>query len=192
MEHIEAMSLQDQIVAQLRRAILDGSIVGGTELAQVALAAKLGVSRMPVREALFALEHQGLVVRLPNNHCRVVAPTATQVSRVLALCECVEASVLLGLGEQDLAQVPARELAFHAALRDLSGEGYPRRVLATTSEVYVAYLAERAAAMRGRREGLLERALGCAAAADEAGVRAGLGAYFSMLMEDCPFGEGDE
>lgn len=140
MERIEIKSAQDGIVAQLSRAILDGSIPTGTEMTQVGLAEELGVSRMPVREALFALEHQGLVTRLPNNHCRVVRPTVTQLARVLAMCEVGELSVLSSLTSERAAALPAEELPFHLALREACGEGYPRRVLTTTVDVYVRYI----------------------------------------------------
>ncbi|MEI6715255.1 MAG: GntR family transcriptional regulator [Verrucomicrobiota bacterium] len=51
----------DQAVALLRRRIIDGEYEPGTLLAETAVARDLGVSRVPVREALFALERDGLV-----------------------------------------------------------------------------------------------------------------------------------
>jgi len=45
----------------LRRQILSGVAEPGTLLAEAAVARRLGVSRVPVREALFALEREGLV-----------------------------------------------------------------------------------------------------------------------------------
>ena len=40
---------------------MDGVLLPGTQLAEAAVAGRLGVSRVPVREALFALEREGLV-----------------------------------------------------------------------------------------------------------------------------------
>jgi DNA-binding GntR family transcriptional regulator len=46
----------------LRQAILEGTLAPGDKLNQDTLAAKLGVSRMPVREALGRLEAEGMIV----------------------------------------------------------------------------------------------------------------------------------
>jgi len=61
----------EQTVAQLRRLILEGDLEPGVRLQEVELAAQLGVSRTPVREALRALSSQGLVEVLPNRGARV-------------------------------------------------------------------------------------------------------------------------
>lgn len=54
-------SLAQDVTSRLRRAILNGELEAGTGLPEAATAAKLGVSRVPVREALVQLERQGLV-----------------------------------------------------------------------------------------------------------------------------------
>jgi DNA-binding GntR family transcriptional regulator len=51
----------DQAAAFLRSRIIDGVLEPGALLAESAAARELGVSRVPVREALFALEREGLV-----------------------------------------------------------------------------------------------------------------------------------
>jgi DNA-binding GntR family transcriptional regulator len=59
-------STPDIIVDALRRAILSGSIGGGTQLKQNEVAARFGVSVVPVREALQRLVAEGLAVLRPN------------------------------------------------------------------------------------------------------------------------------
>ncbi len=54
-------SCTDTATDRLRREILDGRAAPGDLLAEAAVARGLGVSRVPVREALFALERDGLV-----------------------------------------------------------------------------------------------------------------------------------
>lgn len=55
-------SLADGVAEQIRRAILRAELPEGHPIAEAQLAAKLGTSRGPVREALFQLEREGLVV----------------------------------------------------------------------------------------------------------------------------------
>lgn len=52
----------DEITHLLRRAIVEGEIKPGSALAEPVLAERFGASRAPVREALIALEREGLVV----------------------------------------------------------------------------------------------------------------------------------
>lgn len=54
-------SRRDDILSQLRTLILEGDLRPGERLVERTLAETLGVSRVPVREALRALEHEGLV-----------------------------------------------------------------------------------------------------------------------------------
>lgn len=53
--------LQDQVYQSLRNAILNGELITGERLVEAQLAAKLQVSRTPVREALRLLQHENLV-----------------------------------------------------------------------------------------------------------------------------------
>lgn len=52
--------------ATLHRAIREGEYLPGTRLKEVDLAAQLGMSRTPVREAIRQLQRDGVVVVLPN------------------------------------------------------------------------------------------------------------------------------
>lgn len=54
-------TLHEGIVTTLRRAILDGDFKAGEKLGQEELAQALGVSRMPIREALRQLEKEGFL-----------------------------------------------------------------------------------------------------------------------------------
>lgn len=70
-----------RIAEQLRERILRGEVAPGTRIRQEDVAEQFGASRVPVREALRILEHDGLVT--------LVANTGAWVSR-LTLAECDE------------------------------------------------------------------------------------------------------
>lgn len=72
----------DHITQMLRYEILSGSMKPGDELAQESIAEQLGLSRMPVREALQALEQEGFLVRLPNRHMQVARLAPDHVSHI--------------------------------------------------------------------------------------------------------------
>ncbi|MDQ2654587.1 MAG: GntR family transcriptional regulator [Chloroflexota bacterium] len=65
------MPLSEIATRYLRAAILDGRLRPGTRLRQEAIARELGASRIPVREALRALENEGLVNLTPRSGARV-------------------------------------------------------------------------------------------------------------------------
>jgi len=64
-------SLADGVAGQIRSAILRAELPEGAPIAEAQLAARLGTSRGPVREALFQLEREGLVVFSEKGRCRV-------------------------------------------------------------------------------------------------------------------------
>jgi DNA-binding GntR family transcriptional regulator len=64
-------SLADGVAEQIRGAILRAELPEGAPIAEAQLAGRLGTSRGPVREALFQLEREGLVVFSEKGRCRV-------------------------------------------------------------------------------------------------------------------------
>ncbi|MDN5858340.1 MAG: GntR family transcriptional regulator [Pseudonocardia sp.] len=70
---IESRSVVEQVTTELRRSILSGGLAPGQEFALREIAGQLGVSFIPVREALRSLESEGLVVTRPGRSA-VVAP----------------------------------------------------------------------------------------------------------------------
>jgi DNA-binding GntR family transcriptional regulator len=64
--------MADEVAATLRDMILEGELHHGERRTQEELATELGVSTMPVREALLKLTAAGLVEATPNRSFRVV------------------------------------------------------------------------------------------------------------------------
>jgi len=67
-------NLADEVAEHLRAAILSGRLASGSRIDQDAIAAQLGVSRLPVREALISLDREGLV--------HTIARRGSYVSRI--------------------------------------------------------------------------------------------------------------
>ena len=163
----------------LRDAILSGGIEPGAELTQVDLASSLGVSRMPVREALIILEYQGLVERLPNQHVRVVRTGRIFFTEVFALAAAIERRVLeQGKPEQagpDMGE-DFEEIAFHRALCQRAESGLPRQTLETVTETYIQYALDCPGYDRSAGLSTLRRAV-------ESGTKADLETYYAGLID---------
>jgi DNA-binding GntR family transcriptional regulator len=63
--------LADGVADQIRRAIIDASLLEGNLVPEGQLASQLGTSRGPVREALIQLEREGLVVFDSRGRARI-------------------------------------------------------------------------------------------------------------------------
>ncbi len=75
----------ESAAAALRDAILAGRLAPGTQLREVHIAAELGVSRAPLREALRSLEEEGLVVRHAYRGAFVAEIGAETVEEIASL-----------------------------------------------------------------------------------------------------------
>jgi DNA-binding GntR family transcriptional regulator len=81
-------SIPRDMHAELREMIMAGELTSGVHVTESELAARLGVSRTPVREALRTLERNGLVVR---SHQGITVPTQTRAE----MNEVYDAHILL-------------------------------------------------------------------------------------------------
>jgi DNA-binding GntR family transcriptional regulator len=82
-------------VTQLLRQSLDrGRWPSGSPLRQEEIATEFGVSRVPVREALFQLQAEGLVDMVPNKGMYVRTVSASDLSELFRLRRLIETDVL--------------------------------------------------------------------------------------------------
>jgi DNA-binding GntR family transcriptional regulator len=79
-----------ETTAQLRAEILEGEFLPGERLGEVELAGRFGVSRTPVREALRALESEGLVELQPGRGASVVDLTEQSLEAIFEMRARVE------------------------------------------------------------------------------------------------------
>lgn len=83
---------ENSVYSKLKTAIRKKYIKQGSQLVEVTLAQKLGVSRTPVRSAIKRLEAEGLVNSIPNRGAFVVTPTQNEIEEtflVRAQLECM-------------------------------------------------------------------------------------------------------
>lgn len=78
-------TLSSTVASRLRDLIVTGQLKAGTPLRLKELAARLGVSMMPVREALRYLESEGLVVMEPHRGASVARLSMDDVEELYAV-----------------------------------------------------------------------------------------------------------
>jgi len=83
-------NLREQVLQQVRAEIISGQSMPGSMYSVPTLAASLGVSTTPVREALLELTRSGLVEPVRNRGFRVVEPTLTELRNLFDLREILE------------------------------------------------------------------------------------------------------
>ncbi|MCF0237569.1 MAG: GntR family transcriptional regulator [Sphaerochaetaceae bacterium] len=87
---INSESLADQVYSWVKSEILKGNIKGGEKISEESLAAKLGVSRTPIREALKRLSEYGIVAISPRSHAHVIKLTETDAEEIANFRICLE------------------------------------------------------------------------------------------------------
>lgn len=142
----EPATVARRVERALRRAIVTLELPPGAALSEAELAARFEVSRQPIREALIALAHAGLVEIQPRRGTTVVRISPDQMRQVRFIRESIEVSVAraaassfdpamrrrieVGLEAQarhaaalDTEAFRREDEAFHAALAE--GAGFP-------------------------------------------------------------------
>lgn len=78
------------VADEVRERIIDGRVRLGAGLSEQSLAAELGISKTPVREALLQLKQEGLVQVQPQRGTYVFRLEADQVTQITELREVLE------------------------------------------------------------------------------------------------------
>jgi DNA-binding GntR family transcriptional regulator len=132
--------LAAQVADQLREAITYGTLRLGEAISEERIATLLGVSRTPVREALTALQMQGLVVIQPQRGSFVFQPDVEDIAELCEFRAIIEGQAMRlaharhrvethealkkAEAEQELAEKAGRaDAAFHNAF--IAGCGNP-------------------------------------------------------------------
>jgi len=155
--------LADQIADSIRNMIVAGDLKPGDRIVESRIAREIGVGQPTVREALLALEHQGLVARKANQGCVVTSLTRAEICqliRVRAELETLAVELAVETAtDAEIAQVlkitdrmkeaaevrdPQRffeyDLRFHQALWGLSHNSFLPRLLEQALAPLLAFL----------------------------------------------------
>ena len=113
-------SVTDQVAETLRRMILRRELPPGQKVTQDDLAKRMGVSTMPVREALLRLAAEGLIAAAPNRSFHVVRTTANDVRDVFWVHSILAAELTrratLAADDDLVAELSERHAEYMAAL----------------------------------------------------------------------------
>jgi DNA-binding GntR family transcriptional regulator len=101
-EENNLLSIREHAYIYLKEMILEGELKAGDRLIERELAGKLGISRTPIREALFRLESQGFVKTVPRKGVVVSNISVSEVIEVFTILASLEVlAVKLAAGRMD-------------------------------------------------------------------------------------------
>ena len=118
---LRRLTLADAAAEKLRGLIGDGTLAPGERLTEAELSASLGISRIPLREALRALAAEGIVTIEPHKGAVVTPVTPEEVDEVFpvlaALEGCAGELAAARMSEAERAEIEALHQAMLAAHR---------------------------------------------------------------------------
>lgn len=101
-EENNLLSIREHAYNYLKEMILEGELKAGDRLIERELAGKLGISRTPIREAMFRLESQGFVKTVPRKGVVVSNISENEVIEVFTILASLEVlAVKLAAGRMD-------------------------------------------------------------------------------------------
>ncbi len=112
---IEVRSLREQVYEHLKRMMQEGLLSPGVFLDLGALAAELGISRTPLRDALLTLEADGFVQILSRRGVLIPVLTLGRIRDIYEIVGALEAAALTSAADQLDAEAIER-------MRDLNNE----------------------------------------------------------------------
>lgn len=133
-ERTRHVTTQDLVISALRIAILTGAVAPGERLRQEDLAQRFDASRIPIREALRALEYEGLVISEPNRGSRVVALDPVDIEEIYDLRILLEAEAIR-LAAPLLDEVDFEDLA--SILEDIRAATDPALAMAARDHFFM-------------------------------------------------------
>jgi len=98
----------ERVVRELRQMIMSGELLPGQQIRQENMAERMGVSRLPIREALRQLTSDGLVSHVPNVGFAVARLSQAEFDQIYLMRRLLETELILRLpkpSEEQLQRV---------------------------------------------------------------------------------------
>ncbi len=89
-ESLEATTLAGRTFASIKADIISGELAQGSKIVESDLAAKYGISRGPLREAIHRLEQMKLIMRVPHAGSRVITLDTKMMEDIYRAREALE------------------------------------------------------------------------------------------------------
>lgn len=122
-------SLSDAALQCIREAILSGKLKPGQRILEGRIAAELGISRAPVREALRQLQSEGLLVSFPHRGTYVAQFSAQDAYEVYSLRAALEGLAASLVAEKPDARILAALRACVEAMREHAERGEVEKMI---------------------------------------------------------------
>ena len=136
-QSFERTRLVDEVTAHLRDLILSGTLAPGTQLLQIELSEKLGVSRTPLRESFRILERDGLVrISNGNRTVEVVSFAPETLKEMYEVREVIDGLAARLAAENGLANEQDKEVRDALRTMDDSVSPYKHDAYVTAHAVF--------------------------------------------------------
>lgn len=193
LEPVERRSTAAIVADRIRTAIMRGSFPPGTQLGEVELAARLGVSRGPLREAMQRLVAEGLLRSVRHRGLFVRDLDAADVRDIYHARASVERAAGLLLVAGDRGAAADRLTAALGALQIAATVGDPTAIADADHAFHTEFVAASGSPrLRRMADGLLVETRMCLAALQQtAPPPAGLVAEHRELVDAVRAGDGD-
>lgn len=119
---LERMTVTKGVADLLRRRIVTGFYKGGHQMRQEAIAAELGVSRIPVREALLQLVKEGLASYQPHKGATVAKLSVKDAQEIFDARYLLEPAIakiaIFNANEMDIERIRAALMDYETAVKE--------------------------------------------------------------------------
>jgi DNA-binding GntR family transcriptional regulator len=162
---VEQRTLGDEATDRLRAAIRNGTLAPGLRLVERDLAERLGMSRIPIREAIQRLVEEGLVQKHPHRGAVVYTLTRAEIEEISSLRVVLERFVIERVierwqsehevqlrqivkdmrragGQRDLQQIYAQDYRFHLMFWEIAEHSIMLEVLSSLRARISRFLSE--------------------------------------------------